>query len=503
MDYEPFSRDRRHGIARSQQPQGPLLPADVGTHSGMLWPVLVLLAVVSSLIYLAHFTTPMWLLQHFESPHLDTPKLLGVSEANLSRFTLTVVTLFVLYAAAFRLSFGLRSPRTVAAVLGLAALMGLPLLLMYPGGAGDVYAYIAEADVVLRYQQNPFVTAVAEIPDHPLLSFLDYPGETTHYGPLWLVLGVFLRLVSGGGLLAGLLVFKVAALGFLLGTGLLVYLTLRETRAEAAVPSALLVAWNPLLLFELAGNGHNDVAMAFFVMLAFYLHGRKAPRLSLAALLAASLIKYTAIVLVPLLLIALLRRAGPVRDWLPGAITCAAGAAVVAVALVKLVGLQGTLGVMDEQSRWFTTSPAAVAQLWLSQSLPAPEQLTALTVTRAGQFLFGVLYLVQMVRLWFRPGLLVECSYHSLLLLMLLVVSWFQPWYVTWAIPLGALAATRGSHAAAFGLSFGAFMVHAVMGFAWRLEWHRGDRIVLNAAGAGAAWIPAACGFLVARITSR
>ena len=60
---------------------------------------------------------------------------------------------------------------------------------------------------------------------------------------------------------------------FDLGTCLLLLSLLRARGRPAAV---ILYAWNPLVLKELAGSGHLDAAMIFFLVLSIYLldHGR-------------------------------------------------------------------------------------------------------------------------------------------------------------------------------------------------------------------------------------
>lgn len=476
-------------------------PPGLAANPRLALAALSALALASAAVYLVAFTLPMWLPRYHAVPHLDTPKILGVTSGTLGGFVLAVSVLFGLYLAAYRASFALRSGRAAAAVVALAALPALPLIFMYPGGAGDVYAYIAEADIVLRFGGNPFTTPAASLPGHPLLPFLDFPHETTHYGPLWLIIGVALRLLAGGDLLAGLLVFKAGAAAFLLGTAWLVYLALRRTDPDRAVPATLLVAWNPLLLFELAGNGHNDVAMMLFALLAFYLYRRRSHALAVTALLAAVLVKYVAIVLLPLFLAAMLRRAGPVRSWLPTAAIYLAVGSAAALVLVAAVGISGTVGVLLNQSRWFTSSLSAIAHLWLSGAMSS--QSAAHLVSRTAQLLFGILYLVELRRVWLRPESLVRESFTTMLLLMLVAISWFQPWYATWAIPLGAVAATRTSHAAAMALSFGAFMIHAVMGFAWRLGWNRGSAIAINVAATAATWLPTGAAAVVAAWSGR
>ncbi len=430
----------------------------------------------------------MWLPAFYDEPHLDIPKLLGVSTSSMAVFSTAVTAEFLLYLLAIWAVLPMRTARSVALVLLLVVPIALPLVLCYPGGAGDVYAYIAEADSVIRYHLNPFYTPVSAIPGHPLLPFLDYPNETTHYGPLWLVIGVALRYISGSNLLIGLLVFKAAAVFFLIAVAWLAYLTLRRTRPDAAVPAALLIAWNPLMLFELSQNAHNDIAMMVFVALAFFLQSRGMRRWAITALLAAALVKYVAAVLVPLFLLVDLRQAGPWRSWILGIILDAAAALAFGAALVILLGINGTLGILQELSEWFTTSPSAVAYYWLLQSMP-PQEVASL-LSNAGKAVFIVIYLVEMMRLWREPSKLAASSLWAILALMLVATSWFQPWYVAWAIPIAVLVSTLLSGAILAGMTVGGFLTYLIMGFAWRLDWNQGSLIVINAAGAAGMWLP-------------
>ncbi|MEA2576127.1 MAG: alpha,6-mannosyltransferase [Chloroflexia bacterium] len=57
--------------------------------------------------------------------------------------------------------------------------------------------------------------------------------------------------------------------------------------------------WNPLLLVEFGGNGHNDAVMLTFVLLAFWLHLLGKWRLAALALGLATLVKLVAILFLP------------------------------------------------------------------------------------------------------------------------------------------------------------------------------------------------------------
>lgn len=465
------------------------------------WCILAAAALAGAGIWWATFTRHMWLPSFYDVPHLDTPKLLGVSEETMRAFALATGLELVLYGLAFVVARPLCSRLSAAAVLLLAVPITVPMILAYPGGAGDVYAYVAEADSVLQYHVNPFHLPVSAIPGHTLLPFLDFPNETTHYGPLWVAMAVGLRFLSGTGLLSALLVFKLAAVASLLAAAWLVFLTVRRTRPGAAVSAALLVAWNPLLIEEFAQNAHNDIVMALLVVLAFYLQARGNRRGAIAALIAACLVKYVAIVIIPLFLLADLREAGPWRKWaLPVALD-AVGAAVLTGAIVLALGLEGTVGILQKLSAWFTTSASAAAYYYLIPALSEPGAAAAVNLWV--KVLFVAAYAVILLGLWRRPTSLAVASLWALVAFLAIATTWFQPWYVGWAIPVAALAFAAPAIGALGGMTAGGFMVHLVMGFAWRLDWHHGNLALLHAIGAAVMWLPVATGFALALFGSR
>ena len=464
------------------------------------WAVLLVLATASALTYFIGLTRPLWLPTYYRMPHMDTPKILGVSDGALIHFAVTFLALLAMLIGAYCVSSGLQSRVSAAGVLALGSVLSASLLMMYPGGAGDVFGYIGWADIVLRYHENPFVVPPLAHPEYALLPFLDFPNETMQYGPLWLAVSVLLRAVASNDILASLLLFKAASAIFLLATAWLVYLVLERIDPRFAVPGLILVAWNPLLIWESAGNAHNDVMMALFMAATFYFHVRRWPRLAVTSLLAAVLVKYVAAVLLPLLLIAMLRKDGPMRSWLPHAAAYGAAALCLALPILCMATLQGTIGTIFNRTEMFTTSPAAVAQLYLSQSLD-PTAAGRLA-SRASQAIFGVLIALEAWRVWRHPGTLSGSALRVVLALMLLVITWFQPWYSVWAIPLAAIVGTRLSTGIILGLTAGSLSVYAVMGFGWRLNWHHDSQIVIQAAGVCAQWLPVVAAATLPRLGS-
>src|SRR5207245_9216315 len=77
-----------------------------------------------------------------------------------------------------------------------------------------------------------------------------------------------------------------------------------------AAAAVVCFGWNPLVLWEISANGHNDVVMMAFVLLALLLLLTKRWPLAFPALACAVLIKYISLVLLPIFVLWVLRRQG-------------------------------------------------------------------------------------------------------------------------------------------------------------------------------------------------
>ena len=67
-------------------------------------------------------------------------------------------------------------------------------------------------------------------------------------------------------------------------------------------------AWNPLILLESAGNGHNDILMVFFLLLAVYFAASDRPWLVIPALVLSISTKFVPVLVFPFFLLYLIRR---------------------------------------------------------------------------------------------------------------------------------------------------------------------------------------------------
>jgi hypothetical protein len=163
----------------------------------------------------------------------------------------------------------------------------------------DVFSYIAYGRLAALYDLNPYVWPPSVVPRDAVLPWVAtiwraYPSP---YGPVWVDVQWAMARLTGDLSIADqalayrflaniLLVANLALLWRLLGR-----LTPLEPGQRTVALAAL--AWNPLVLFEVAANAHNDVLMVSFTLLALLIFTRGGNGvLSSASFTLGALVKY-------------------------------------------------------------------------------------------------------------------------------------------------------------------------------------------------------------------
>lgn len=142
-------------------------------------------------------------------------------------------------------------------------LWALPLLLAPPMYSKDVYSYLAQSEIA-RNGLNPYVVGPAPGLGLDHVFTLSVPSiwrETpAPYGPLFLWIGRGISELTGGEIVAGVLLHRVVVL---LGVALIVWATPRLARrcGVAEVSALWLGPCNPLLLMHLVAGIHNEALM--------------------------------------------------------------------------------------------------------------------------------------------------------------------------------------------------------------------------------------------------
>jgi hypothetical protein len=198
-----------------------------------------------------------------------------------------------------------RLPHAGLAVLAVATAARLALLPAAPSLSGDLYRYVWEGRVIAHggnpYRQSPDDPALAALRDPAIYPNINHKGLATIYPPL---------AEAGFALVARIsptvTAFKLWVVLHDLAL-VLVLIVWAARRGVSPVP-VIAYAWNPLVLVEYAGSGHNDAVALLWLVLAVAL-ARERPALSALALVAGALTKLAPLVALPFL----------ARRWTSGA----------------------------------------------------------------------------------------------------------------------------------------------------------------------------------------
>jgi hypothetical protein len=209
-----------------------------------------------------------------------------------------------------------RLPHAGLAVLAVAVAARLVLLPAAPSLSGDLYRYVWEGRVLLHggnpYRQSPDDSGLAPLRDRAIYPGINHKELATIYPPL---------AEAGFALVARLSATVLAFKSWvILHDVALVLVLLAWAKRKGASPVLVVAyAWNPLVLVEYAGSGHNDPVALLWLVVALVL-ARERPVLSALALAAGALTK-----LAPLLALPFLMRRWPWRARVTAALLLVAG----------------------------------------------------------------------------------------------------------------------------------------------------------------------------------
>jgi hypothetical protein len=370
--------------------------------------------------------------------------------------------LFAVYVAALRSARrGKASHQALTIVLAGVVVFSLPLILAPYLLSRDVYSYIIYGRMAALYGANPTLNAPLAFAHDPYFQFLiSWKDTPSVYGPVWTLLSHMLTLAVeglGGGAWLYVLAYKLLMVAAHLLGSVLIWLTLGRWNPERQLYGTLLYGWNPVLLIEFVLSSHNDVLMVALILLALFYAQRGAWRAAIVALVAAALVKWAALVLLPLLVLCWLRQQPTWR----GRLAIAGQAAAIAAAVVVLLHLPygGGLRALAAPVTTQTVMKAENSIGALSVRIPQealerlgadpPRARAARSTAEAmlgwvSKGLVVLAWLAAMLAVWRRPTFarLLAAGFW-LLVVVLLVSPVFRVWYVAWPLALAALLPWR------------------------------------------------------------
>jgi Glycosyltransferase family 87 len=322
-----------------------------------------------------------------------------------------ILAYFVVIAAARTFSM-----RTIAIAV---VLLHAILLLSPPLQLTDLFNYLGYARLGALHHLNPYTHVIKVAMFDPVYRFTSWHSLRSPYGPLFTALSYPLAFTS---LPVAYWVLKLATVAMSLGFVALVWECARRLGRDPRF-AVVFVAFNPIFLIYAVAGFHNDFFMLVPSMAAIALLLARRDRAAGAMLMVAIAVKFTAVLLLPFLLLG-------VRDR-PRQIRLVIGAAVAAVPLILIdVALFGlSIPNLQQQSSLLTdfSIPNVVGLLLhVGGGTPLVLKIAIVCVVLVVAFQFFA------KRDWINGA-----GWSTFALIASL--AWLVPWYVVWLLPLAAL----------------------------------------------------------------
>ena len=350
--------------------------------------------------------------------------------------TLAYSALLLLMGAAYVVA--LRAGRALSLRVIVIAIVAINLILLMgpPLQLNDVFNYLGYARLGGLHNLNPYTHVINAESFDPVYRFATWRNLSSPYGPLFTALTYPLAWMS---LPVAYWVLKVTTVGLGLVFLWCIYKCARLLGRDPR-PALLLVAANPIYIFYEVGAFHNDFFMLVPALGAVALLLARRDRSAGAVLMLAVAVKFTAVILLPFLLIG----ARPPERRLRVITGAVLGAIPMFVLSVSLFGF--SLPNLATQSQVVT----GLSVLNLSGLLFGLGGATQMLMRVASVVVVLVVLYGLRRRDW-----IAGAGWGTVALIASL--AWLMPWYIVWALPLAALAQSRALRRTV--LAFSAFLL--------------------------------------------
>lgn len=409
-------------------------------------------ALGSLVIYFLAFILPANLFTLYQRDSLVGSLLQRAGLSGFLRLGIAFISVGLLYFVGLRAARQTSSKTAWMIVIGGTLAFIITFLFMAPLDARDIYDNIFHGRILGVYGANPFRDLISGFPHDPFFKFPWWKNSPSAYGPLWETLAGITTRLAGDGIIANILAFKILPGIFHLTSIAVVIAFLRRVEPQHALFGALLLGWNPVLLYETWGNGHNDIAMMFWVLLAALLISQKRYSWGTLSLVAGTLIKFIPVLLIPAAMLIGYRSFENIKSRVWFIVkTSLAGAVLIMIAYIPFWNGMATFSI-GRRMQMFTTSAPAVMYWILKPALGWSEAAHLVSLGALG--LLAVFTLIQTLRVQKQESTkdFLQTAFHILAFYLLVACLWFQQWYGVWLISLAPLLSERARR---FALFFG------------------------------------------------
>lgn len=198
----------------------------------------------------------------------------------------------------------LASRRARLLALAVPVVLNFVCLLWMPRLSTDTLSYVAHGFLAMIPGQNPLLQPPDDVHGTDLgarLLAFGWHGvkDITPYGILWTRLEIAVTNLSAGNVLPAALLFKAISMAASLGSAWMIWLALGRIYPDLQLQGTLAYLWNPLVIMEFAGEGHNDALMIFFSIAALVACIANRPTMSLIAQMLGAMTKYISLLYLP------------------------------------------------------------------------------------------------------------------------------------------------------------------------------------------------------------
>jgi hypothetical protein len=326
-----------------------------------------------------------------------------------------------------------------------------------PFDSADVFFYMAAGWHQTHYGGNPYSRLLRDVAggaDDPMIQnegmarnrnpWLDIPMP---YGFLFAAVARILAWLGRGNLWLTLTLFNFLNLAMHAGTALLLWKAGRLLPEGNGKVLLYLYSWNPFVILQYLADLHNDIIVGFLVVLAAYLVLKDRPLWSLPLLVAAGLIKYITLALVPFAFIFVVRH----KSWKEGGRGLLISAAVIAATAAPYIRevtsfkYRLILAQLSESTgslhAFLVYTFRTLARVWPSLLDSVPGVGTAL---QAALWIFFAAFVIRELVISWRerselPVMMIQRWTSILFALIFVASSQFYAWYIGMMFPLALL----------------------------------------------------------------
>ncbi len=156
-------------------------------------------------------------------------------------------------------------------ILGLTAVLSVPLLFAYNALSADVFNYLFNAKMLAVYHDNPHVHTALDYQSDTWVRFMHNIHTPAPYGYGWTAVSLVPYYLGFGKFTGAWLSFRLCSWLLVLATVASVWAIGKRVSGKSIAQTIWWLVFNPLLAIEMVMNIHNDLWMMLPALWALYL----------------------------------------------------------------------------------------------------------------------------------------------------------------------------------------------------------------------------------------